>query len=186
MTLLPPTAFTDWRERLGEDHPCLEGLDWDVPEEVEEVKVEVGEEARENENANAMVVDEDEPQSHSLSIPNPKHDPSTKPDTHPAPNPHLSRDIAPSFFTDLHFLASLRTFQDHLFLNYFSDAHTQKVKAYKEGIANGTLAAPWKDQVWERDNPVSVPARDTGAEPSSSLPLPSGSGPGAAFTTLAG
>lgn len=154
-TLLPPTAFTDWRETLGEDHPALEGLGVNVDREVEviEAKAEVGAVENEKDKENAMVVDE-EPVPHSPPPPNSNPIPDSITQTHP----HSSRELSLSFFTDSHFYAALRTFQDHLYLNYFSDAHVQKVKAYQEGIVSGTLAAPWKDKIWERDNPVSIPA----------------------------
>ncbi|KJA17264.1 hypothetical protein HYPSUDRAFT_206316 [Hypholoma sublateritium FD-334 SS-4] len=71
-----------------------------------------------------------------------------------------------AFFTDPHFLAAERTFQDHLYLNWFSEAHCARVEKFKEGIKDGTLAAPWKDQVWDRDNVL--PA----IQPTSSFPLP--------------
>jgi hypothetical protein len=59
-----------------------------------------------------------------------------------------------SVFTDAHFLAASRTFQDHLYSysNWLSDAHAEKVGKYEEGIKDGTLAAPWKDEIWERNN----------------------------------
>ncbi|KAJ7322996.1 hypothetical protein DFH08DRAFT_888476 [Mycena albidolilacea] len=41
---------------------------------------------------------------------------------------------------------------DHLFSDWLSDAHAEKVKKYEEGIRDGSLAAPWKNEVWERDN----------------------------------
>ncbi|KAJ7054477.1 hypothetical protein C8F01DRAFT_1163505 [Mycena amicta] len=56
------------------------------------------------------------------------------------------RTLIPSVFTDPHFLAAARTFQDHLFSNWFSDAHTEKLQKYVEGTTAGTLAAPWKDE----------------------------------------
>ncbi|KAJ7793430.1 Asx homology domain-containing protein [Mycena olivaceomarginata] len=65
---------------------------------------------------------------------------------------NVSGAVDPSLFTDSHFLAAAHTFQDHLFSDWLSDAHAEKVKKYEEGIRNGSLAAPWKDEVWERDN----------------------------------
>ncbi|KAJ7746438.1 Asx homology domain-containing protein [Mycena maculata] len=63
-----------------------------------------------------------------------------------------SGPIDTSLFTDAHFLAAARTFQDHLYSNWLSDAHAEKVSKYTQGIQDGSLAAPWKDEVWERDN----------------------------------
>lgn len=80
-------------------------------------------------------------------------------------------ELTSTFFIDPHFLAAARTFQDHLYSNWFSEAHIQKVRRYEEGIANGTLASPWKDETWERDNPVpEPPPKDIG--PSSSFSTP--------------
>ncbi|KAJ6572120.1 Asx homology domain-containing protein [Mycena capillaripes] len=60
--------------------------------------------------------------------------------------------VDPSLFTDAHFLAAAHTFQDHLYSNWLSDVHAEKVEKYEQGIKEGSLAAPWKDEVWERDN----------------------------------
>ncbi|KIM37513.1 hypothetical protein M413DRAFT_423424 [Hebeloma cylindrosporum] len=57
-----------------------------------------------------------------------------------------------SVFTDPHFLAAARTFQDHLYLGWFTDAHAEKVRQFQEGVMKGTMSAPWKDEIWERDN----------------------------------
>ncbi|KAJ7824510.1 Asx homology domain-containing protein, partial [Mycena olivaceomarginata] len=65
---------------------------------------------------------------------------------------NVSCTIDPSLFTDSHFLADVYTFQDHLFSDWLSDAHAKKVKKYEEGIRDGSLAAPWKDEVWGRNN----------------------------------
>ncbi|KAF7291936.1 hypothetical protein MIND_01219100 [Mycena indigotica] len=68
-------------------------------------------------------------------------------------------------FTDSHFLAAAHTFQDHLFSNWLSDSHAEKMKKYIEGTKDGSLAAPWKDEVWERDN---------GAPTEDAKPIPNG------------
>lgn len=64
----------------------------------------------------------------------------------------LPDDVDHAFFIDAHFQAAMRTFQDHLQLNWLTDAHQDKLKSFQERIRNGTLAAPWKDEVWESDN----------------------------------
>ncbi|KAJ7512421.1 Asx homology domain-containing protein [Mycena galericulata] len=74
-----------------------------------------------------------------------------------------------SFFTDAHFLAAAHTFQDHLYSNWLSDAHAEKVEKYTKGIHDGSLAAPWKDEVWERDNQNEEPTVTTGSHTSSVL-----------------
>ena len=55
-------------------------------------------------------------------------------------------------FSDAHFLAASRTFQDHLYFGWFSAAHREKVRDFEETVRNGTLAAPWKDEVWNREH----------------------------------
>ncbi|KIK65321.1 hypothetical protein GYMLUDRAFT_219227 [Collybiopsis luxurians FD-317 M1] len=61
--------------------------------------------------------------------------------------------VLPSLFTDPHFLAASRTFQDHLYSGWLKDDFKIKVSKYEEGIRDGTLAAPWKDEEWEKDHP---------------------------------
>ncbi|KAF9445790.1 hypothetical protein P691DRAFT_805210 [Macrolepiota fuliginosa MF-IS2] len=63
------------------------------------------------------------------------------------------RTLNLNFFSDPHFLDAAHTFQDHLFSGWFTTAHSAKLKKYLDGIRDGTLAAPWKDEVWERENP---------------------------------
>ncbi|KAF8217700.1 Asx homology domain-containing protein [Mycena galopus ATCC 62051] len=83
---------------------------------------------------------------------------------HPAATDSMNVDssgsgpIDTSLFTDSHFLAAAHTFQDHLFSDWLSDAHAEKVKKYEQGIRDGSLAAPWKDEVWERENGKEEPA----------------------------
>ncbi|GLB42765.1 putative asx homology domain containing protein [Lyophyllum shimeji] len=67
-------------------------------------------------------------------------------------SPFASAEVDTSVFTDSHFLAAAHTLQDHIYSDWMSDAHAAKVKKFEEGISDGTLAAPWKDEVWERDN----------------------------------
>ncbi|KAG6823649.1 hypothetical protein H0H92_009538, partial [Tricholoma furcatifolium] len=50
------------------------------------------------------------------------------------------------------FLAAARALQDHIQLGWLTDARSQKIKKYGEGIRNGTLVEPWKDEIWEREN----------------------------------
>ena len=61
-------------------------------------------------------------------------------------------ELSPSLFSDPHFLAACRTFQDHLYFGWFSAAHLDKVRDFQENVQNGTLAAPWKDEVWNREH----------------------------------
>lgn len=100
-TLLPPTAFTNYLESQGSDHPSIEkGMSTDEP-------------------------------------------PNTN---------YNDTELNLSIFSDSHFLAASRTFQDHLYLGWFSAAHLEKVRDFQEAVRNGTLAAPWKDEVWQREH----------------------------------
>lgn len=33
-----------------------------------------------------------------------------------------------------------------------TDAHSDRVSKFEKGVQDGTMHAPWKDEVWERDN----------------------------------
>ncbi|KAF5348247.1 hypothetical protein D9756_010528 [Leucocoprinus leucothites] len=80
------------------------------------------------------------------------------------------RELDLNVFHDTHFLDAAHTFQDHLFSGWFTTSHHAKLVAYLDGIKNGTLAAPWKDEVWERENPrpttTLVPANAVGSHSS--------------------
>ena len=102
-TLLPPTAFTNYLESLGSDHPSIE----------------------ENGIIDGLPPADTTTDQHELNL---------------------------SIFTDPHFLAASRTFQDHLYFGWFSAAHLEKVGDFQESVRNGTLAAPWKDEVWNREH----------------------------------
>jgi hypothetical protein len=67
---------------------------------------------------------------------------------------NVSGSVDPSLFIDSHFLAAARTFQDYLFSDWLSDAHAERVpdEKVRGGNTDGSLAALWKDEVWERDN----------------------------------
>jgi len=70
------------------------------------------------------------------------------------------RKLNPDIFRDTYFLTAAHTFQDHLFNGWFTKSHKSKLGAYLEGIQTGTLALPWKDEVWEQENPrPTKPAR---------------------------
>ncbi|KAG6872825.1 hypothetical protein C0995_006307 [Termitomyces sp. Mi166 len=78
--------------------------------------------------------------------------------------PPANEVVDTAVFTDPHFLAAAHTLQDHIYSGWMTDSHVRKVSKYEEGIRTGTLAAPWKDEVWERNNggprPVSVPTNN--------------------------
>ena len=133
-SLLPPTAFSNYRERLGVDHPAFEDME-----------PKAGSSSR-GEDFHAMVVDS-QPEPEAL-----QEIAHGEPDTAPLAHPKPESELNVSVFTDPHFLAAARTFQDHLYLGWFTDAHVEKVRQFQEGVVSGAMAAPWKDEVWERDN----------------------------------
>ncbi|TDL17073.1 hypothetical protein BD410DRAFT_901636 [Rickenella mellea] len=75
-----------------------------------------------------------------------------------------------AMFTDPHFESAARTFQDHLYSGWLTEAHRELVNSHQDGIRSGILHAPWKDDVWIRDHPPIVPPSTTGimAQPESS------------------
>ena len=64
-------------------------------------------------------------------------------------------------FTDPHFLSAARTFQDHLFSNWLSDAHQEKVAKFEADLRSGSLAVRWKDEQWLEDNPSIQPEAES-------------------------
>jgi hypothetical protein len=58
--------------------------------------------------------------------------------------------LDPMFFSDSHFLAALRTFQDHLHSGWLTEDHRTKINKYRAGIEDGTLHAGWKDEAWSQ------------------------------------
>ncbi|KAI5119673.1 hypothetical protein M0805_009618 [Coniferiporia weirii] len=63
-----------------------------------------------------------------------------------------SRILDPSFFTDPHFESAARTFQDHLYSGWLMPSHRALVEKHLAGVQSGSLHAPWKDEVWERNH----------------------------------
>ena len=135
-TLLPPTAFANYQEHLGADHPSLLLLQKEVAETSSKMEVDENERVSKDQMSMPDSNDQTPPQQSQILLPELNH----------------------TFFNDSHFLAALRTFQDHLYLNWFTDAHRAKVQEFQEGIQNGTLAAPWKDEGWEKDQASSAGA----------------------------
>ena len=41
--------------------------------------------------------------------------------------------------------------QDHLYTGWYTATHRRLVEKHIEAVRAGTLHAPWKDEVWERD-----------------------------------
>jgi len=58
--------------------------------------------------------------------------------------------LDPMFFSDSHFLAALRTFQDHLHSGWLTEDHRIKTDKYRAGIESGTMHAAWKDDAWSQ------------------------------------
>ncbi|KAJ7669424.1 Asx homology domain-containing protein [Mycena polygramma] len=125
-------------------------------------------------NANSWNMLSPDSQSRLAALLPPTAFPSFQPalgSDHPAAAESMNIDsggsgpIDTSLFTDAHFLAAAHTFQDHLYSNWLSDTHAEKVKKYEQGIKDGSFAAPWKDEVWERDNQKEEPAVAGAANP---------------------
>lgn len=74
-------------------------------------------------------------------------------------------------FNDSYFLDAAHTFQDHLCSDWLSSTHTEKVNTYLDGIRDGTMASPWKDDVWERDNPRPNPVPPADSESVGTAPV---------------
>lgn len=82
------------------------------------------------------------------------------------------RTLNLSIFNDPHFLDAAHTFQDHLFSGWFTASHHAKVDKYLKGVRAGTLAAPWKDEVWERENPrPAAPVDPTSIASAGAIPV---------------
>lgn len=58
----------------------------------------------------------------------------------------------PNIFTDPHFLAAAHTFQDHIFTGWTTDGHIEKRRKFEAGVEDGSMHAPWKDEVWLKDH----------------------------------
>ncbi|KAJ7595095.1 hypothetical protein C8J56DRAFT_855817 [Mycena floridula] len=103
--------------------------------------------------------------------------PAAGPSTEPAQSSSFSPDLLdPSVFSDPHFLAAAHTYQDQLQAGFMKESHASKVKKFQDGVLEGTLSAPWKDDVWIRDNPASfepVPEASSRASDTSSVKLQS-------------
>ena len=82
------------------------------------------------------------------------------------PVPARSDMLDTSVFTDPHFLAAARTFQDHIYSDWMSDSHSEKVNKFQAGIRDGSLAAAWKDDAWDKNN---KPIRPKLAEETASM-----------------
>ncbi|CAA7269427.1 unnamed protein product [Cyclocybe aegerita] len=159
--LLPPTAFIGFKETLGVDHPLLQPLDGERPlehppptsngtkpeaEDIPQAALQIGNVEPEKPPASPNAMEVDPPSS---SEPQPTNAQSVP-----------LKTLSPTFFTDPHLLAALRTFQDHLYLGWFTEAHVERVQKFEEGIRDGKLAALWKDEVWEREHGVPLPPRE--------------------------
>lgn len=70
------------------------------------------------------------------------------------PNPFRCADtMRLDIFHDSHFVAAANTFQDHIFSGWRSEAQADLLARFDQGVRNGTVHAPWKDEVWESTNP---------------------------------
>lgn len=75
--------------------------------------------------------------------------------------------LDPSVFQDNHFLAAAHTFQDHIFTGWMAEEHLQTLAKFESGILDGSLHAPWKDEVWERDQDAGGDLRTNASLPGS-------------------
>jgi hypothetical protein len=73
----------------------------------------------------------------------------------------VPESLDPMLFSDSHFLAALRTFQDHLHSGWLTEDHRTKVNKYHAGIEDGTLHAAWKDEAWSRSQVEEDPIATT-------------------------
>ncbi|OCB91582.1 hypothetical protein A7U60_g1153 [Sanghuangporus baumii] len=71
---------------------------------------------------------------------------------------HDLDDFHPSRRQDGHQKACLHSARhsDHLFTGWFTSAHRELVEKHLSGTRAGSLHAPWKDEVWDRDHPEVV------------------------------
>ncbi|EIN11273.1 hypothetical protein PUNSTDRAFT_124709 [Punctularia strigosozonata HHB-11173 SS5] len=79
----------------------------------------------------------------------------------PVPTSSKAPDLLdPTVFSEPNFVAAALTFQDHLYSGYMTEAHKAKVERYKRGLVDGTLHAPWKDEVWEQEHALTAEVSD--------------------------
>ncbi|KIY63885.1 hypothetical protein CYLTODRAFT_425718 [Cylindrobasidium torrendii FP15055 ss-10] len=135
-TLLPPTAFDGYINTVDSSHPSLQ-----------------------NAISNPQIVDPNAMDTSSLDAPAPSTS-NTGITARGETTASSGSDLPLSFtanldfsvFKDAHFVSAAHTFQDHIYSGWKTDAHAAKVQKYEDGIRDGSLAAPWKDDVWEREH----------------------------------
>lgn len=59
-------------------------------------------------------------------------------------------------FHDSHFLAAAHTFQDHIFSGWRSTAQTDLLSKFEQGVRDGKIHPPWKDEIWESQHAPEV------------------------------
>lgn len=74
-----------------------------------------------------------------------------------------------ALFSDSHFLSAARTFQDHIYSNWLSDAHQARVAKFDADLRNGSLAVQWKDEQWLEENPTFNDSASAGLETTEDL-----------------
>lgn len=60
-------------------------------------------------------------------------------------------------FNNPHLLSAADTWQDHLNSGWLSPDHQEKIEGFLAGVRAGTLAAPWKDEVWLSEHAQAQP-----------------------------
>ncbi|PVF97011.1 hypothetical protein CPB86DRAFT_735659 [Serendipita vermifera] len=63
----------------------------------------------------------------------------------------VGREVELSFFNCPFFRSAQVTFQDHLYSGWLTKKHLEDVEKFQKGVEEGTLHAPWKDDLWEED-----------------------------------
>ncbi|KAJ3501142.1 hypothetical protein NLJ89_g9474 [Agrocybe chaxingu] len=160
--LLPPTAFVGFKETLGADHPLLHPVDGEELLQRPPLPTSNGTKPEAEGTPQLMLRNDNiEPENPPASPNAMEIDPPLPPEPQPSNAQSVTlKTLSPTFFNDPHLLAALRTFQDHLYLGWFTEAHMERVRKFEEGIRDGKLAAPWKDEVWEREHGVPLPPRE--------------------------
>ena len=127
VALLPPTAFAAFSPSVPPTH-----VDYAPPQRD-------GAEAAEPADEDRMDIDVQAPSGSGSGLPQGAQE-------------RTPATLDPTVFTSPFFLSAARTYQDHLFSGWFGKKAREEVAQFEAGVRAGTLHAPWKDEVWERDH----------------------------------
>ena len=84
-----------------------------------------------------------------------------------SPSERIPEALDPMLFSDSHFLAALRTFQDHLHNGWLTDDHRARIDKYRVGTEDGSLHAAWKDEAWSQSQSQADENTVTASKPGS-------------------